>query len=279
MLECLERRGMRRRRYGVAAAMDRYPVGLFVFDLLYANGKDLTNRAYPERRQALAQSLRPSDRLSLTTQKLVGDARSLQAFFDEAITDGCEGLMCKSTSANSVHQAGARGWLWIKYKREYQMKLQDTLDLVVVGAFHGRGKRRGRYGALLLAAYDPAAGAFRTITRVGTGFSDADLASLSTRLALYRTPRRPARVDARIEPDVWFEPAVVLEIIGAEITQSPIHTAGWGRVEKDAGLALRFPRSTGRYRDDKRPEDATTVDEIWSMFQSARKRRARVRRR
>jgi DNA ligase-1 len=269
----------RRRLYGIAEAMQRYPVGLFVFDLLYANGKDFTIRAYPDRRRALAGGLRPSDRLGLTTQKIVVNAAGLQTFFEQAITDGCEGLMCKSIAAHSVYQAGARGWLWIKYKREYQTKLQDTLDLVVVGAFYGRGKRRGRYGALLLSAYDPSAGVFRTVTKVGTGFSDAGLASLSPRLAPYRTARRPARVDARLEPDVWFEPAVVLEIIGAEITQSPIHTAGWGRVQKDAGLALRFPRFTGRYRDDKAPEDATTVDEILGMFRSARRRRAMVRRR
>lgn len=269
----------RRRRYGIAEAMERYPVGLFAFDLLYANGKDLTNRAYPDRRRALASGLRPSDRLGFTTQRIVENPEGLQAFFEEAITDGCEGLMCKSVSANSVYQAGARGWLWIKYKREYQTKLRDTLDLVVVGAFHGRGKRRGRYGALLLAAYDPGTDAFRTVTKVGTGFSDADLASLSKRLAPYRTAGRPARVEARIEPDVWFEPAVVLEIIGAEITLSPIHTAGWGRIQKDAGLALRFPRFTGRYRDDKAPEDATTVDEVERMFRSTRGRRATGRRR
>ncbi len=83
-----------------------------------------------------------------------------------------------------------------------------------------------------------------------------------------------AAVEARIEADVWFEPAVVLEIIGAEITLSPVHTAGWGRVRSDAGLALRFPRFTGRYRDDKSPEDATTVDEILGMFRSARRRGA-----
>jgi DNA ligase 1 len=250
-------------------------VGLFAFDLLYAAGKDLTSRAYPDRRQALARGLRPSPRLGLATQKMVGDAEGLQEFFQQAITDGCEGLMCKSVSPRAVYQAGARGWLWIKYKREYQTKLQDTLDLVVVGAFHGRGKRAGRYGALLLAAYDPAAGTFPTVTKVGTGFSDTALDALAKRLAPYRTPRRPARVAARIAPDVWFEPAVVLEVLGAEITLSPVHTAGWGRVQKNAGLALRFPRFTGRYRDDKAPEDATAVDEILSMFRAARTRRPR----
>jgi DNA ligase-1 len=83
-------------------------------------------------------------------------------------------------------------------------------------------------------------------------------------------------VDAKLEPDVWFHPAVVLEVVGAEITLSPTHTVAWGRAKEGAGLALRFPRFTGRYRDDKRPEDATTVEEIWEMYQRARRRAVRV---
>jgi DNA ligase-1 len=263
----------RRRRYGVAEAMQRYPVGLFAFDLLSAAGQDLTNRPYRERRKALAEAIVPSARLTLTIERLISAPRDLQAFFEEAITDGSEGLMCKSVAADSVYQAGARGWLWIKYKREYQARLQDTLDLVVVGAFYGRGKRRGRYGALLLAAYDARAERFATVTKVGTGFSDKDLATLAVRLAPHRTARPSARVDARITADVWFEPALVLEVIGAEITLSPVHTAGWGRAQPGTGLALRFPRFTGRVRDDKSPEDATTVDEILRMFRSGRQRR------
>ena len=266
----------RRRRYGIEEAMHRYPVGLFLFDLLYAAGEDLTNRPYPERRRALSRVITPSPRLTLTAQRVIHTPRDLQAFFEEAITDGCEGVMCKSLNESSVYQAGARGWLWIKYKREYQTRLQDTLDLVVVGAFYGRGKRRGRYGALLLAAYDAHAEGFATVTRVGTGFSDKDLAVVAKRLAPHRTDHRPARVNARITPDVWFEPALVLEIVGAEITLSPVHTAGWGKAQPAAGLALRFPRFTGRFRDDKAPEDATTVDEIWRMFRSSRLRRSRT---
>ena len=147
---------------GVAEAMQRYPVGLFVFDLLSARGKDLTTHPYPERRRALAHAIAPSSRFALATERPISaPPHDLQGFFEEAITDGCEGVMCKSVAAAAVYQAGARGWLWIKYKREYQTRLQDTLDLVVVGASHGRGKRRGRYGALLLAAYDTRAERFR----------------------------------------------------------------------------------------------------------------------
>ncbi len=263
----------RRRKYGVADAARRYPVGLFCFDMLHAGGRDLTRLPYPQRRQALTEAITPSDRLSLTTSQSVGTPAALDAFFEEAITEGCEGLMCKSVGPESVYQAGARGWLWIKYKREYRTELQDTLDLAVVGAFHGRGRRGGTYGALLMAAYEDAADMFRTVTKVGAGFTDEDLATLRRRLAPHEVPHRPARVDSRMDPDVWIEPSLVLEIVGAEITLSPVHSVAWGQVRPDAGLALRFPRFTGRYRDDKSPEDATTVKEILDLYRLARRRR------
>jgi DNA ligase 1 len=263
----------RRRKYGIAEAAGRHPIGLFCFDLLHAGGRDLTRLPYPQRRQALTEAVTASDRLRLTTSKIVGSPAELDAFFEEAITDGCEGLVCKSIGPESFYQAGARGWVWIKYKRDYRTELQDTLDLVVVGAFHGRGRRRGTYGALLMAAYDDTDDMFRTVCKVGAGFTDDDLATLHRRLAPHGVSHRPARVDARMEPDVWFEPSLVLEIVGAEITLSPVHTAGWGQVRPDAGLALRFPRFTGKYRDDKSPEDATTVKEILDLYRLARQRR------
>jgi DNA ligase-1 len=179
--------------------------------------------------------------------------------------------VCKSVSPAAVYQAGARGWLWIKLKRDYRTELSDTVDLVVVGAFSGRGRRRGVYGALLLAAYDPAADVFHSVTRCGSGFSDAELASLPDRLAPLARAERPARVAAAQEPDVWFEPGVVMEILSAELTLSPNYTAGWGLIKEEAGLAMRFPRFTGRWRDDKSPEDATTVPELVGMYRTARR--------
>jgi DNA ligase-1 len=146
--------------------------------------------------------------------------------------------------------------------------------LVVVGAFAGRGRRRGVYGALLLAAYDPDADVFRTVTKCGTGFSDADLAALPARLAPLARPERPARVDARQQPDVWFEPGLVLEILSAELTLSPTYTAGWGLIKEDAGLAMRFPRFTGRWRDDKAPQDATTTGELVDLYRTAQRAHA-----
>ncbi len=261
----------RRRKYGIAEAVRDVPVGLFCFELLYADGQDLTRRPYPERRAALAAAITTGPRLRLTTATEVNDPAALDATFEQAITDGCEGLMCKSVSPASVYQAGNRGWLWIKLKRDYRTELSDTLDLVVVGAYAGRGRRAGVYGAVLLAAYDPDADVFRTVSKCGAGFSDADLAALPVRLAPLAHPERPARVDARQDPDFWFEPGVVLEILSAELTLSPHYSAAWGLIKDDAGLAMRFPRFTGRWRDDKSAEDATTTQELVDLYRTARR--------
>jgi DNA ligase 1 len=261
----------RRRKHGIAAAVRDVPVGLFCFELLYEDGEDLTRRPYPQRRAKLAAAITPSAQLRLTTASQVRTPAELDAAFEQAVTDGCEGLLCKSVSPTSIYQAGARGWLWIKLKRDYRTELADTVDLVVVGAFAGRGRRRGVYGALLLAAYDPTADVFRTVCKCGTGFSDAELAALPARMAPLARAERPARVDARQPADVWFEPAVVLEVLSAELTLSPNHTAGWGQIKDDAGLAMRFPRFTGRWREDKSAEDATTTQELVDLFRLARR--------
>jgi DNA ligase-1 len=190
----------------------------------------------------------------------------------EAIQDGCEGLVCKSISKDSIYQAGARGWLWIKYKRDYKSEMTDTVDLVVVGAFHGRGKRAGAYGALLLAVYDPDGDMFETVTKCGTGFTDEDLAKLPKMLAKHVIPHKHSRVNSLLKADVWFEPVIVLEVLGAEITLSPIHTCAMDSVRKGSGLAVRFPRFTGNYRVDKAAEDATTAAEIVEMYRKQLKK-------
>jgi len=261
----------RRRKHGINEAARDVPVALFCFELLYADGEDLTRLPYPQRRARLAAAITPAPRLRLTTAIEVTTPPALDLAFEQAVTDGCEGLVCKSVSPAAGYQAGARGWLWIKLKRDYRTELSDTVDLAVVGAFAGRGRRRGVYGALLLAAYDPTDGVFRTVSKCGTGFSDAELAALPGRLAPLAQAERPARVDARQAADVWFQPGLVLEILSAELTLSPNYTAAWGQLKEDAGLAMRFPRFTGRWRDDKAAEDATTTDELVSLYRTARR--------
>jgi DNA ligase-1 len=262
----------RRRKYGIEQAVRDIPVGMFCFELLYADGQDLTRLPYPQRRDRLAEAMTISPTLRLTTAAEVTSPAELEAAFEQAVTDGCEGLVCKSVGSDAIYQAGARGWLWIKLKRDYRTELSDTVDLAVVGAFAGRGRRRGVYGALLLAAYDSDADVFRTVTKCGTGFSDADLAALPERLAPLASAQRPARVDARQQPDIWFEPGLVVEVLSAELTLSPTYTAAWGQVKPDAGLAMRFPRFTGRYRDDKSPEDATSTSELADLYRTAQRK-------
>ena len=258
----------RRRKYGVEKAMEEYPVSLFMFDALYVNGKDLTPKPYPIRRQTLEEAIEESDRVKIARYIITKDMEEIEKFFQEAIENGCEGLLCKSMAEDSVYQAGARGWLWIKYKRDYKSEMTDTVDLVVVGSFHGRGKRARTYGALLLAAYNPNSDTFETVTKCGTGFTDEDLAKLPKIMRKHVIPHKHPRVQSMVEADVWFEPAIVIEVLGAEITLSPIHTCAMNNVRKGSGLAIRFPRFTGNYRFDKSAEDATTVMEIVEMYRN-----------
>jgi len=256
----------RRRKHGVEEALKKYPIGLYVFDALYVNGKDMTTTPYLERREALEKIIEQSDRVRVAEALVTGDVNRIEDFFEKAIEAGCEGLVLKSVSGDSNYQAGARGWNWIKLKRSYQSKMVEPIDVVIVGAFKGRGKRAGSYGAILVAVYDEDTDAFKTICKVGTGFTDEVLERIPNTLKQYEMPHRHGRVDAILEADVWFTPGKVIEIIGDEITLSPIHTCAKDYIRKGSGFAVRFPRFTGRWREDKSPEDATSTQEIIDMY-------------
>jgi DNA ligase-1 len=262
----------RRRKYGVEKAIEDYPVSLFLFEALYVDGKDLTQETYLTRRKMLEETVTESDHLKIVKYVVTSNAAELEKFFQEAIENGCEGLVCKSIAKDSVYQAGARGWLWIKYKRDYKSEMTDTVDLVIVGAFHGRGKRAGVYGALLLAAYNPESDTFETVTKCGTGFTDEDLAKLPKMLEKLVVAQKHSRVNSMVEADVWFEPSIAMEILGAEVTLSPIHTCAMDSIRRGSGLAIRFPRFTGKYRPDKAAEDATATREILGMYQKQLKK-------
>src|SRR4030065_2801323 len=194
-----------------------------MFEALYIDNKDFTLEPYLVRQRALEKTLKESTRLCPAKHVIVSNVKDLEKFFEEAIADGCEGIVGKDIGKDSTYQAGARGWLWIKYKRDYKSEMKDTVDLVVVGAFHGRGKRAGTYGALLLATYNKKADTFETVTKRGTGFTDKDLKELPELLRKHEIPRKHSRVQSMLEADVWFEPAVVLEVLGAGGTVRPFH--------------------------------------------------------
>jgi len=262
----------RRRKYGIKEAMAEHPISLFVFDVLYVDGEDLTQQPYPIRHKHLEKVIEQTDNVQVAEYIIAENPEQLEQFFEKTVEGGSEGIMCKSVNEDSVYQAGARGWLWIKYKRDYRNEMTDTVDLVVVGALHGRGKRAGTYGTFLLAAYNPDTDTFETVTKVGTGFTDADLEKLPKLLNKHKLSHKHSRVNSSLDVDVWFEPAVVLEIRGAEITLSPIHTCAMNVIRKGSGLAIRFPRFTGKYRVDKAAEDATTPQEIVEMYRSQLKK-------
>lgn len=266
----------RGRKKDLDKLIESTPVTLFLFDALLIDGEDLTPQPLGVRRAALERSFGVSDRIQFTRAERVTDADLLVKFFERSVAEGAEGIMAKSLAADSNYRAGARGWQWIKYKREYQSELQDTLDLVVVGALQGRGRRAGWYGALLMAAYNREEDVFESICKLGTGFDDATLQKLTDELkeTIHEGGPHP-RVRPGIDMDVWFVPSKVLEVVGAELTLSPIHKAAWGALKEGAGLAVRFPRFTGRFRDDKRPEQATGLDELIQLFKDQGHRKAR----
>ncbi len=256
----------RRKKHGIDEAVKDVPVRIFMFDCLYRDGEDMTDRPYLERRGALEEGFGLGGMVQMTTMRIVENEEEGEEFFAGAVANRCEGIMAKSVSDESVYRAGSRGFLWIKYKKDYQEALTDSFDLTVVGAFYGMGKRAGRYGALLMAAYDAESGMFCTVCKLGTGFDDAFLDAMPALLDHSLSEDRPSSVDSEMVPDVWFEPSVVLEVVAAEITLSPIHTAARDVIKEDAGLGIRFPRFTGRVRDDKTPEQCTTVNEIVDMY-------------
>ena len=258
----------RRRKYGVEEAMESYPVVMNFFDVLYFDGKSRTDMPYLERRKLLKKIIDKikiqNNKLRLIKQTIAAEPYEIDRFMMTAIENGCEGVMIKHLS--STYRAGAREYAWVKLKREYTSDFADTLDLVIVGALHGRGRRAGKYGALLLAAYDHNADMFRSVTKVGTGFTDLHIEQFYKELEKHIVSQQPARVDTGMKMDIWFEPKIVIEVIASEITLSPSHTAAKNTIRAGYGLALRFPKFTGKIRDDKKPEDATTTDEIVTAY-------------
>ena len=254
----------RRRKHGIEEMMKQYPVAVNFFDALNVDGKDITGQPYLKRRAQLERVVEVTEFTRPVPSKMVETAKEMEEFMELAISEGCEGIMAKKP--DGIYRAGAREFGWIKLKREYSSELTDTIDLVIVGAFHGRGRRVGVYGAYLLAAYDTKRKTFPSVTKIGTGFSDADLERFPKLLAQYESHVKPRDVESGLVPDIWYRPKVVIETIASELTLSPIHPAAMNELREGSGLALRFPKFTGKIRDEKGPEDATTVKELVEMY-------------
>jgi DNA ligase-1 len=253
----------RRRKHGVEETAAELPLRLFAFDVLWVDGVNVTGRAYAERREVLGGLIEPGETIVVSESAVVETADGLLTIFDDAIQNGLEGIVAKKP--DSPYQAGARSYNWVKLKRAQAGHLRDTVDCVIVGYIYGRGRRAALgVGALLVAVYDPSRDIFTSITKIGTGLSDAEWREIRERCQPYVEEHRPARVESRLEPSVWVQPAVVIEVLADEITRSPLYTAG--AVDGEPGYALRFPRLVSFREEDKRPEDATTVQEIVELY-------------
>jgi DNA ligase-1 len=254
----------RRRKHKLDEAVLQYPITVNFFDVLYYDKKDCLNLEYTERRKILEQIVDEDNFSKLVPMLVVKNENEIEDFLENSINAGCEGLMLKAPSA--PYRAGMRGSNWLKLKREYRNELGDSLDLIVIGAYFGRGRRTGLYGTLLLATYNPEKDNLPSICKVGTGFTDESLDQLYQILSNKVTLKKNPRIVSEMEADIWFEPELVLEIVASEITLSPIHKTGLDLIRKSSGFALRFPKFTGKIRYEKAVEDASTGEEVFALY-------------
>jgi len=259
----------RRRKYKIEKAVTLYPITVNFFDVLYYNGKSCLELDYKNRRDRLEKIVKEDNFTKYIPMTIVKNKNEIEDFFENSINAGSEGLMLKML--DKPYKAGARGSHWLKLKREYQNELGDSLDLVVIGGFFGKGRRTGSYGTLLLATYDEDYDTFTSICKVGTGFSDENLDQLYQILHPKVTIKKNPRISSEMEADVWFEPELVIEVVASEITLSPIHKAAKDKIRKGAGLALRFPKFTGKIRMEKTSEDASTNEEVITLYKGQKK--------
>merc|ERR1719502_1387715 len=247
-------------------------VCIMPFDCMLHNGVSLVKSTLESRRTKLKSMLKEvpgkvTYAIGRDFDELIEE--DVQAFLDESIAGSCEGLMLKTLNDNAKYMPSKRSLNWLKLKKDYIDGMGDSIDVVPVGAFYGKGKRHGAYGAFLLAIWNPEEEEFQTVCKAGTGFSDEDL---KTHYEFFKSrtipkPNSTYNVDAKMTPDVWFEPCQVWEIKAADLSISPVHTSAMGQKADGKGIGLRFPRFL-RVRDDKQPEESTSAEQIVDMYEA-----------
>jgi DNA ligase 1 len=259
----------RRRKEGIEEMAARVPMRAFIFDVMFRDGSDLTPLPYERRFEIIQELLRESDTLLTAPLTRTDSAEVLTKELLDYISRGLEGVVAKRL--DSPYQAGARNFNWVKLKRNTSGQLNDTIDVVLLGYYRGKGKRSEfGAGALLAGVYDSDKDEFVTISKLGTGLSDQGWREMFQRLGTLEVAEKPARVNSILVPDAWLKPEIVVEVLADEITPSPRHTAGMS--EDRPGFALRFPRIVSLRTADKKAEDATSVREIREMFEQQRQR-------
>lgn len=257
-----------RARKNVVMSEIKVDVCIFAFDILYRNGQPLLQEQLKIRREHLYESFEEEPGFfQFATAITSNDLEEIQKFLEAAVDTSCEGLIIKTLNGDATYEPSKRSHNWLKLKKDYMENIGDSLDLVPIAAFHGRGKRAGVYGAFLLACYDSNKEEYQSICKIGTGFSEAVLEerSASLRSKVISRPKPYYRYADSIDPDVWFEPTEVWEVKAADLTISPVHRAAVGIVDPNKGISLRFPRLV-RIRDDKNPEQASSSDLVAEMY-------------
>lgn len=256
----------RKRKHGIAAMAQDFPLRLFAFDLMYLDGKDRTLEKYSVRRRELVKLVKGNMTIVPSEQIITDDPKELDDYFKSLVGAGLEGIIAKDLEQPYV--AGARKFAWIKLKKSYG-ELADTIDAVIVGYYLGKGARQEwKFGGLLAAVLNDETNEFETIAKIGSGFSEEEMQSFEKMLDEIKMKEKPQGVNSKLVPDFWVEPKFVVTVAADEITLSPMHTAG---MVGDTGYALRFPRMTS-LREDKGPQEITTTKEIISMFEMQRRK-------
>ncbi|CAN6559892.1 unnamed protein product [Malus baccata var. baccata] len=257
-----------RARKNVSVSEIKVEVCIFAFDMLYLNGRPLIQEQLKVRRECLYDSfVEEAGFFQFATALTSNDIDEIQKFLDAAVSSSSEGLIIKTLTKDATYEPSKRSLNWLKLKKDYMDSIGDSLDLVPIAAFHGRGKRTGVYGAFLLACYDSNNEEFQSICKVGTGLTEAMLEerSASLRTKVIPKPKSYYRYHDTMNPDVWFEPSEVWEVKAADLTISPVHRAAVGIVDANKGISLRFPRLI-RVREDKPPEQATSSEQVAELY-------------
>lgn len=268
----------RKRKHGVSEAQSSVPLRFFVFDIMYRDGESLIYLPLSQRRNILAATILGDEVLVVDEYIETEDPDVLRDYHAKQLVAGLEGVLVKQKDGQ--YMPGRTGFNWVKFKEseDSRAKLADTLDVVILGYYKGRGKRQKfGVGAFLVGIQGnhqaPSTNnqtrsnnqnpntendAIVTIAKVGTGITDEIFGELGARLKKIETTTMPGGyiVPKTLEPDVWVEPRIVVEVAADEITISPTHSAGY---------ALRFPRLV-KFRDDKGIEQITTKAEVEQML-------------